>query len=58
MNPDIERKKISEAELLSYLDVDGHTLQGRDRMELKINASDIRWWFWAVTLGFTRATWW
>ena len=24
-------------------------------MELKINASDIRWWFWAVTLAFIVA---
>ena len=24
-------------------------------MELKINATDIRWWFWATTLGFMIA---
>ena len=24
-------------------------------MELKINATDIRWWFWAITLGFMIA---
>ncbi|MCW9058479.1 MAG: hypothetical protein OQL11_06385 [Gammaproteobacteria bacterium] len=24
-------------------------------MELKINATDIRWWFWAVTLAFIVA---
>jgi hypothetical protein len=25
-------------------------------MELKINATDIRWWFWAVTLAFIVAS--
>jgi hypothetical protein len=24
-------------------------------MELKINATDIRWWFWAIALGFMIA---
>jgi hypothetical protein len=24
-------------------------------MKLKINATDIRWWFWAITLGFMIA---
>ena len=24
-------------------------------MQLKINATDIRWWFWAVTLAFIIA---